>query len=196
MGVPYSPLAREVSKKAYGVYDRLASGLVSQPMRLPAPGTPSVQQQLVRGGNALAIASGATGAYSVAVTGGGLLTMMGGAVTAQPHVSALGVAAVGLGGLTGVGAGVLQFGSGLLHGAGGAGFDNAINAAGTLLTGAAISRLVTGGGAATGYRTVSQRADDRFFQNTNTVTGGVYDVLTSTLEQLGPKQVPIPPNGN
>ncbi len=37
---PDGLLARETATKAYGVYNNLASGLISQPARLPPPGTP------------------------------------------------------------------------------------------------------------------------------------------------------------
>lgn len=79
-----------------------------------------------------------------------------GFVTAQPEITAPGLALAATGGVGNIGAGVLQFGAGLLQGAGGGGFSNSGYAALSLATGFTLARGVAGA-AASGYRTASQR---------------------------------------
>ena len=114
-----------------------------------------------------------------------------GLVTAQPEVAAPGFALAAAGGVGSIGAGALQFGAGLLQGFGGGGFGNSFSALATLGAGATIGSFFRGPGVS-GYQTVSQRATNSFLQNSATTTGGVFDTLTSFLEQLGPQQVSCP----
>ncbi len=109
----------------------------------------------------------------------------------QPQVAGLGVALTAAGGAGGVGAGVLQIGAGVLQGIGGGGWRNAAYGTLTLGIGFGLSRLVAGP-AATGYRTVSQRAGDELRRNTAITAGGAYDAMTQLLESLGPQQVSCP----
>ena len=64
---PSGLLARETATKAYGVYNSLASGLISQPSLLPPLGTPDPVVTLNRA-RSLVIAT-ASGAVGGAVTG-------------------------------------------------------------------------------------------------------------------------------
>ena len=88
-------------------------------------------------------------------------------------------------------AGGLQFASGLLHGMGGAGFDNSISAAVTLGASATMGKLFTAP-AVRGHLTVSQRAEVRSLQFQATTAGAAFDTLTSYFEELGPHEVPLP----
>ena len=116
---------------------------------------------------------------------------VGGLVTVQPEVAAPGFALAATGGVGSIGAGVLQFGAGLMQGAGGGGYGNSGYALVSLASGYALARGITGP-AVSGYRTVSQRATDSLLQNTATTTGGVFDTLTSFVDQLAPQQVSCP----
>lgn len=151
------------------------------------------QDWLCNAGNSLANASDSLGSVSGKLELAGVGATLAGAATAQPEVTAAGLAVAGVGGLGSIGAGALQFGAGVLQGAGGGGFSNAFSAVATLGASATVARFV-GGPSVSGYRTVSQRATDSLFQNTATVTGGVLDTITSFLEDLAPHAVTCPGN--
>ena len=95
------------------------------------------------------------------------------------------------GGALGVVAGGLQIASGIAQGLGGAGYSNATNGAATLAASALVGGLAASP-VATGYRTVSQRASDRSQATFSAVTGGVFDLILSRFDSLGPQQVPNP----
>jgi hypothetical protein len=151
----------------------------------------SIKNWLCQAGNSLATASDLLGSASAKLEAAGVVVGVGGLVTAQPEVAGPGFATAAAGGLGSIGAGALQFGAGLLQGFGGGGFGNSFSAIATLGAGATIGRFITGP-SVSGYQTVSQRATASFLQNTATTTGGVFDTLTSLIEQLGPQQVTCP----
>ena len=150
-----------------------------------------IQNWLCHAGNSLASASDTLGNASGKIELAGVGIGVAGLVTAQPEVAGPGFALAAAGGIGSIGAGALQFGAGLLQGFGGGGFGNSLSAVATLGAGATIGRFITGP-SVSGYQTVSQRATNSFLQNTATTTGGVFDTLTSFIEQLGPQQVPCP----
>jgi RHS repeat-associated protein len=114
-----------------------------------------------------------------------------GFVTAQPQVTAPGLALAATGGIGNIGSGLMQFGAGLLQGAGGGGFSNSGYAALSLATGFVLARGITGP-PVSGYRTVSQRASDAFRNGTATVAGGVNGAWTSLIDAAAPRQVSCP----
>lgn len=85
----------------------------------------------------------------------------------------------------------MQFGAGLLQGAGGGGFSNSGYAALSLATGFLLARGITGP-SGSGYRTVSQRASDAFRNGTAPVAGGVNGAWTSLIDAAVPRQVSCP----
>lgn len=144
-------------------------------------------QTLVNLGNKAAGLADSVGDVSGKLVLAGLATTLAGIVTVQPEVAAVGVAVTATGGVSGIGAGLLQIGGGVLQGLGGAGYSNAINGLATLGTSAVLGRFISGP-SSSGYRTVSQRASDRFLSNAATTTGGVFDTAISLLQGLGPQQ--------
>jgi len=146
---------------------------------------------LCSAGNSLATGADTLGSASGKLELTGVGIGVAGLVTAQPEVAAPGFALAAAGGVGSIGAGALQFGAGLLQGFGGGGFGNSFSALATLGAGATIGSFFRGPGVS-GYQTVSQRATNSFLQNSATTTGGVFDTLTSFLEQLGPQQVSCP----
>lgn len=115
------------------------------------------------------------------------MTIFAGIVSAQPEVAAIGLAVTATGGVEGLAAGGVQIVGGVLQGIGGAGYSNAINGTVTLGASALIGRSVAGP-SSTGYRSASQRASDQFFKDASTVSGGIFDTVTSFIDQLGPQK--------
>jgi RHS repeat-associated protein len=188
---PSGLLAREVKTKAYGVYDGLASGLVSQPSLLRPPGMPSINQQLVRTGNRLARAADQTGTVALNLQLTGVAAGISGTLSGNAKVADGGAKLAMAGGMLGLVAGGLQFSSGIFQGIGGGDYTNATNAAITGLLSATLSKAITGP-TPQGSRTRSQRANDEFLSNIATGTGTGFDVVINFLDQAGPKQVPVP----
>ena len=164
-------------------------GSSTSPAQSPQPF--NLKNWLCMKGNALASGADLLGSASAKLEMGGVAIGIVGAVTAQPEVAGVGVAVAATGGFGSIGAGALQFGAGLLQGFGGRGFGNSISALATLGASATVGRFFAGP-AVNGYRTVSQRTTDSFLQNSAITTGGIFDTLTSFLEQLGPQQVSCP----
>ncbi|MGE0383048.1 MAG: RHS repeat-associated core domain-containing protein [Hyphomicrobium sp.] len=166
----------------------------------PAPSNkpqPSPQEEepiknwLCEAGNSVAEWADGLGNVSGKLELAGLGIAGVGFVTAQPEITAPGLALAATGGIGNIGAGVLQLGAGLLQGAGGGGFSNAGYATLSLATGFTLARGILGP-AVSGYRTVSQRAGDAFRNGTATVAGGVNDVWTSLIDAAAPRQVSCP----
>jgi hypothetical protein len=149
------------------------------------------QNFLCNSGNSLASGSDTLGNASAKLEVAGVGVGLVGLATVQPEVTAAGVGLAAAGGLGSIGAGALQFGAGLLQGFGGGGFGNSLSALATLGAGATIGRFI-GGPSVSGYQTVSQRAANNFLENSKITTGGIFDILTSLIEQLGPQQVSCP----
>lgn len=150
-----------------------------------------IKNWLCRAGNSVARAAENLGNASGKLELAGLGIAGAGFVTAQPEVTAPGLALAATGGVGNIGAGVMQLGAGLLQGTGGGGFSNSGYAALSLVTGFTLARGITGP-AASGYRTVSQRAGDAFIKGTATVVGGVNDIWTSLIDAASPRQVGCP----
>jgi hypothetical protein len=146
---------------------------------------------LCRAGNSVADFADKLGNASGKLELAGLGIAGAGFVTAQPEVTAPGLALAATGGVGNIGAGVLQFGAGLLQGAGGGGFGNSGYAALSLATGFTLARGIAGP-AVSGYRTVSQRAGDAFSSGAATVAGGVNDAWISLIDAAAPQQVSCP----
>lgn len=144
-----------------------------------------------RAGNAAAQWADSLGNVSGKVESVGLGVAGIGFVTARPEVTAPGLAMAATGGVGNIGSGLLQFGAGLLKGAGGGGFSNSGYAALSLATGLVLARGITGP-AVSGYRTVSQRACDAFRNGTATAVGVVNDAWTSLIDAAAPRQVSCP----
>jgi RHS repeat-associated protein len=139
-------------------------------------------------GNSVATGSDMLGNVSGKLALTGLGVTAAGALAGQPEFG-LGIMAVG--GTGSVVAGVMQFGAGLLQGAGGGGFGNSGYAALSVGTGLILSRGIIGP-ASSGYRTVSQRAADSFSNGTATVAGGVNDFWSQFVDAAAPQQVNCP----
>jgi hypothetical protein len=146
---------------------------------------------LCKAGNSLAEGADMLGNSSGKLELAGLGLALAGTVTAQPELTAPGLALAATGGVGNIGSGLLQFTAGLLQGAGGGGFSNSGYATLSLATGAVLSRGILGS-APSGYRTVSQRASDRFSRGSATVIGGVHDRYTSWIDAATPQQVSCP----
>lgn len=176
----------------------VVSGERSTPPTLTPPRAPPMPQGqtpiknwLCEAGNSVAGWADGLGNVSGPLELAGLGTAGVGFVTAQPQITALGLAIAATGGIGNIGAGVLQLGAGLLQGAGGGGFSNSGYAALSLATGFTLARGITGP-TVSGYRTVSQRADDAFRNGTATVAGLVNDRWTSLVHAAAPRQVSCP----
>ena len=174
----------------------IGTGTITQNTPLPGVGPTggahsTLKNWLCNHGNSLAEGADYVGKVSGILEISGVGIGVTGLVTAQPEVAVPGFALAAAGGTASIGAGLLQFGAGLMQGFGGGGFQNSYNAAATLGASATVGWLFRAPGVS-GYRTVSQRASDSFLQNTQTTTGGVFDTLTSFIQQLGPQQVTCP----
>ena len=139
-------------------------------------------------GNKLARVSAKAASAGTAITGVGLGITAFGAITAQPEIVGAGAATVTVGSGLGIVAGTAQMGAGLLQGWGGAGYSNFWKGSVTLLSSYGLGRVIAGPGA-NGYRTVSQRQTDRFLSDAGRNTGGLYDVTTSAIPNLGANEV-------
>lgn len=117
-----------------------------------------------------------------------------GVLTAQPEVVGAGLTVASVGGTGNITAGAMQFGAGIFQGIGGGGFSNSGYALLSLGTGIGLARGIVGS-AASGYRTVSQRAADAFANGGATIAGGVNDLAGSLVDAAAPQQA-ICPGGN
>lgn len=110
------------------------------------------------------------------------------AVLAQPEGVTGGLAMAASGGVGQIGASVMQLGSGLMQGFTTGDFTNSFYATASLATGWAIERAIVGP-AISGYRTVSQRAADRFAHGSAIVIGGVDNRFIAYVDAAAPRQV-------
>ena len=151
----------------------------------------TARKWLCTAGNFLAEGADKLGNVSGKLELGGLGVAGVSVVAAQPEGVAVGLGLAATGGTGNIIAGGLQVTAGLLQGVGGGGFGNAGYGALSLATGFTLARGIVWP-AASGYRTVSQRAADAFANGTATVAGGVNDLWTSLIDSASPQQVGCP----
>jgi len=147
--------------------------------------------RLCTAGNALADISNATGTVSTYLTGGGLVVMGAGAVTWQPEVIEFGGAMVKTGSVFGNISAGSEILSGVLQGPTGAGKANVINGGAALAFSLGMGR-VFGANIPSGYRTVSQRASDKFAITMGNAGGGIISTVAALDPSLGAQTTKCP----
>ena len=154
----------------------------------PVQSQSPIDYWLCTAGNTVAAFADKLGSVSGKLEFTGIAVALAGLAAGQPAVTAPGLALAATGGVGNIGAGVLQFGAGLLHGVSVGDFSNSGYAALSIVTGLTLARAISGP-SLSGHLTAAKREGEAFAQTTATVVGGVNDIWSTLIDDAAPRQV-------